>query len=53
MNCMENNITIGLANLGYTCYLNTLIQLLFHIIQFRNAIMNLDIKTKIIMHYLV
>ena len=46
MNLMENNISIDLANLGYTCYLNTIIQLLFHIIQFRNAIMNLDIKTE-------
>jgi len=46
MNLMENNISIGLANLGCTCYLNTIIQLLFHIIQFRNAIMNLDIKTE-------
>jgi len=43
---IENIIIIGLVNLGCTCYLNTVIQLLFHIIEFRNVIINLDINNE-------
>ena len=41
---IQNIIIRSLVNLGCTCYLSTVIQLLFHILEFRNDIINLDIK---------
>ena len=38
---------IGLVNLGCSCYLNTIIQLLFNILEFRNGIINIDINYEI------
>ena len=33
------NIDIGIINLGFTCYLNSIIQILFHFNEFRESIL--------------
>ena len=41
---IQNIYNIGLVNVGCTCYLNSIIQLLFNILEFRNVIINIDIN---------
>ena len=41
----DNLLTdIGLANLGFTCYLNAILQILYHIDLFKEAILRIDAK---------
>ena len=35
---------IGLVNLGFTCYLNAILQILYHINLFKEAILRLDVN---------
>ena len=41
---IETKKHIGLKNLGATCYLNSLIQVLFHIIKFRESILKWEVN---------
>ena len=45
-NSKKNSITkdIGLLNLGFTCYLNAILQVLYHINLFKDSILRLDVN---------